>query len=93
MTYARMATLRTVKDARPVPIMNCPSHVSSLIYEAQFGASAWEQVVRVPREAWMDYLRWFRHVLKLPVQNDTTVLDIGPEDGLICLGVELWWAP
>ena len=38
-------------------------------YRAQFGAAAWEALDKIPRPMWMDYLRWYRKVLDIPVEN------------------------
>ncbi len=82
MTYARMPTLRTVKELIG-PDNDQAGVTFRSWYEAQHGAAGWDALVRVPREAWMDYLRWFRRVLCVPVRNGTRVVDIAPDDGLI----------
>lgn len=87
VTFARMETLRTVKE-----LIGPDNDQASLAFrswfEAQHGAAAWTALVRIPRGMWMDYLRWFRRVLQLPVRNDTRVLDIAPDGGVIRLEVE-----
>ena len=41
---------------------------------------------RIPRPMWMDYLRWYRQVLDLPVENGVEVTRIAPAaDGLLDL--------
>ena len=55
-------------------------------YEAQFGCEAWERLGKIPRPMWMDYLRWYRDVLDLPVENGIEVTRIEPAaDGLLRL--------
>ncbi len=76
-TYARMMTLRT------------PKHIASIDYgmasltfrawwEAQHGAAGWAAIDRIPRRDWMDYLRWYRRVLDLPVRNDARLTLVEP---------------
>lgn len=37
---------------------------------------------------WMDYLKWYREVLSIPVENDTHVTRVRPrEDGLLELEI------
>lgn len=67
-TYARMATLRTPKHLTSIDL-GVPSLTFRAWWEAQYGSDSWEQVDKIPRTAWMDYLRWFRSVLGLPVIN------------------------
>lgn len=85
-TFARMETLRTVKE-----LIGPDNDQASLAfrswYEARHGAAGWEKLVRIPRGVWMDYLRWFRRVTGVPVRNDTQVLDIRPEGELIRLTI------
>jgi FAD-dependent urate hydroxylase len=77
-TYARMRTLRTAKDAMG-PALGLPSLTPRAWFEAQHGAAAWEAMPRFPREAFMDYLAWYRRVLALPVENEIRVADIRPQ--------------
>lgn len=47
---------------------------------------AWEDLGFIPRVTWMEYLRWFRKVLDIPVENETELLDIrSRDDGLLDL--------
>jgi cation diffusion facilitator CzcD-associated flavoprotein CzcO len=79
-TYARMITLRTPKELTPIDF-GLPSLTFRAWYEAQYGASGWAALDKIPRGAWMDYLRWYRRVLDLPVRNDARVDRIEPIDG------------
>jgi cation diffusion facilitator CzcD-associated flavoprotein CzcO len=85
VTYARMVTLRTPKYLTG-PDLGVASLTFRAFWEAQYGASAWDDVVKIPREEWMRYLRWFRATLEIPVQNDTRLELIEPlERGLFRL--------
>ena len=82
LTYARMRTLRTPKHLTSIDL-NIPSLTFRAWYEAQFGADGWDALGKIPRAQWMDYLRWYRRVLDLPVRNEAKVTAIEPvEPGL-----------
>lgn len=86
-TYARMDTLRTPKHVTALD-----GGVPSLTFRAWYDASGlqptWAEIDRAPRTVWMNYLRWFRRVLTLPVQNETKLVGFTPAaNGL--LDVEL----
>ncbi|MEG8220905.1 NAD(P)/FAD-dependent oxidoreductase [Sphingomonas sp. HH69] len=81
-TYARMITLRTPKDLNPIDF-GIPALTYRAWWEAQHGAAGWDAVDKIARGDWMAYLRWYRHVLALPVRNDTKLALIEPlGDGL-----------
>ncbi|WNS46928.1 NAD(P)/FAD-dependent oxidoreductase [Paenibacillus sp. MMS20-IR301] len=87
-TYARMVTLRTPKHLTSIDL-GIPSLTFRSWWEAQHGAEAWEQVDKIPRGQWMDYLRWYREVLQLPVRNEVRLRMIEPgSDGIFRLHVE-----
>lgn len=69
---ARMRTLRSPKILLG-PAMGIGSLTFRAWYVAQFGGDAWEALDKIPRVMWMDYLRWYRDVLDLPVRNDVRV--------------------
>lgn len=77
VTYARMITLRTPKDLLSIDL-GIPSLTFRAFWEAQHGEEGWEQLGKIPREDWMAYLRFYREVLDLPVENGVKVLSIGP---------------
>ncbi|THF72713.1 flavin-containing monooxygenase [Cohnella fermenti] len=88
VTYARMMTLRTPKHLTAIE-MGIPSLTFRSWWEAQHGAESWERVDKIPRGDWMNYLRWYRGVLKLPVVNDAKLRLIEPlERGLHRLHVQ-----
>ncbi|WP_288457266.1 NAD(P)/FAD-dependent oxidoreductase [uncultured Sphingomonas sp.] len=76
-TYARMRTLRTPKHLTGID-MGIPSLTFRAWYEAQFGTDGWDALGKIPRPMWMDYLRWYRRVLDLPVRNEAKVVAIDP---------------
>lgn len=79
ITYARMVTLRTPKHLTSVDL-GIPSLTFRSWWEAQYGAEAWESLGKIPRGDWMDYLRWYRKVLNLPVVNEVELNLIEPLD-------------
>lgn len=85
ITYARMETLRTRKEAAG-PSLGIASLTFRAWFEAQFGAQAFLDMDLIPRAMWMEYLVWYRRVLALDVVNDAalTALAFKP-DGLITL--------
>lgn len=84
-TYARMVTLRTPKHLTSVDL-GIPSLTFRSYWEALHGAEGWAAVDKIPRGEWMDYLRWYRSVLGLPVRNDTRLELIEPGgDGIFRL--------
>ncbi|QCR38427.1 NAD(P)-binding domain-containing protein [Nissabacter sp. SGAir0207] len=81
-TFARMETLRSPKQLTG-PALGLPALTFRAWYRAQFGEAAWDQLDKIPKGQWMDYLRWYRRVLSLPVRNQTAVERIEPQaDGL-----------
>ncbi|MEP4378440.1 MAG: FAD/NAD(P)-binding protein [Alphaproteobacteria bacterium] len=79
VTFARMEMLRTPKQMTNLDI-GFPNLTFRAWYEAQFGCDAWNDMFRIPRVMWMDYLIWYRRILNVPVQNDSLVEDIVPVD-------------
>lgn len=81
-SYARMETLRTPKHVTALD-NGVPSLTLRAWYEASGLWPRWEDLDRAPRRVWMDYLRWFRRVLDLPVENGTTLEAFAPHDGAL----------
>lgn len=77
MSFARMDMLRTPKDLTG-PDLGVGSLTFRAWYEAQHGREGWDRLNRIPRPVWMGFLRWYRKVLDLPVQNDTEVIAVEP---------------
>lgn len=86
-TQARMRFLRSGK-AIPGPAFHVPLLTFQAWYQAQFGFEAWEQLYKIPTHQWMDYLNWFRKVLDLPVNNETTLLKIRPQGQFLELQID-----
>ena len=92
-TTARMETLRSPKQLAG-PALGIPSLTFRAWFEAQFGSAAWESLDKIPRLQWMDYLRWYRAVLALPVHNGHCVTDLQPQaDGRVELQIEVAGRP
>ncbi|WP_372382775.1 FAD-dependent urate hydroxylase HpyO [Xanthomonas sp. NCPPB 1068] len=78
VTYARMQTLRTPKHITSIDL-GVPSLTFRAWWEAQHGSAAWDALDKIPRGRWMDYLRWYRAVLRLPVRNATQLARVEPD--------------
>lgn len=72
ITYARMETLRTRKEAAG-PALGLPSLTFRAWFEAQHGRQAYDDMGLIPRTMWMEYLVWYRRVLALDVANDADI--------------------
>ncbi|SFH49103.1 hypothetical protein SAMN04488020_11734 [Palleronia marisminoris] len=78
LNYARMETLRSPKE------LTGPAYGHGLLtfqawFRAQFGAEAWDRLGKIPRPQWMTYLRWYRALLAIPVENGLSVDRVEPE--------------
>lgn len=82
VTYARMYTLRTPKQLPSIDL-GVPSLTFQAWWRAQHGAESWESLDKIPRVEWMNYLKWYRQVLTLPVKNDVKLDLIEPTEELI----------
>ncbi|QJC51707.1 NAD(P)/FAD-dependent oxidoreductase [Paenibacillus albicereus] len=92
-TYARMNTLRTPKHLPSIDL-GVPALTFRSWWEAQAGEEGWQAIDKIPRGDWMNYLRWYRRVLNLPVVNETRLTLVEPfEDGLHRLHLEGKGAP
>src|SRR5947209_569775 len=83
-TTARMETLRSPPELSG-PSFQFASLTFRAWFEAQFGASAWGKLYRIPRLQWMDYLRWYRRMIDIPVENGTELIDIGGDGEFVLL--------
>lgn len=77
ITYARMVTLRTPKQLPSIDL-GVPSLTFQSWWIAGHGQESWDKMEKIPREEWMNYLKWYREVLELPVQNEVKVELIEP---------------
>jgi cation diffusion facilitator CzcD-associated flavoprotein CzcO len=76
-TTARMPILRSPKHLTG-PDLGVPSLTFRAWYEAQHGSDGWEQLYKVKRLDWMDYLLWVRQVVDLPVENGVALQGVAP---------------
>ena len=60
------------------PDHKMPSPAFQAWYEAQFGKLSWKKLNKIPTELWVNYLKWFRTVLSLPVQNRMRLIAFEP---------------
>jgi cation diffusion facilitator CzcD-associated flavoprotein CzcO len=87
VTYARMPTLRSLKD-QTGPDLGIPSLTYQSWHEAQRGPADFEALRWVRTQDWNDYLLWFRGVTGLPVRNEADLVRIDPDhddEGTSCL--------
>lgn len=74
-TYARMHEIRSPKE-----VCGGEGGIASLSVRSWFiarhGRAAWDAIERVPRLDWMAWLRWYRSVVEVPIENGVTVTDI-----------------
>ena len=71
-TYARMQFLRSPKMLAG-PAEDLPALTFQSWYTSQYGEEGWAKLYKIPTQLWMDYLNWYRAVLKIPVQTHTRV--------------------
>ena len=86
LTYARMETLRSPKHLTG-PAYGHGALTFQAWYRAQFGMAAWEALDKIPRPMWMDYLRWYRHTLGVPVENGVRLEQVSGEGDLLRLDI------
>lgn len=84
LNYARMQTLRSPK------VLTGPAFGHGMLtfqawFRAQFGAEAWDKLDKIPRPQWMEYLRWYRRAMDVPVENGVSVDRVEPEGDLLRL--------
>ena len=77
---ARMHVLRTPK-ALVGPEYGIAALSFQAWYEARHGADAYRAFERIPRQAWVDYLTWYRDFLGIAVRYSTRLDRIEPTDG------------
>jgi cation diffusion facilitator CzcD-associated flavoprotein CzcO len=87
VTYARMETLRSPKHLTG-PAFGYGSLTFQAWFRAGFGAEQWEELDKIPRTMWMDYLRWYRKVLNIPVENGVALTRVEPCGELLQLTLE-----
>ncbi len=88
LTRARMNVLRTPKSLIG-PELGIQGLSFQSWYTARHGAEAYNAFDRIPREAWAQYLNWYRQFLKIPVRYSTNLLRIEPVDGAFRLHLSI----
>jgi FAD-dependent urate hydroxylase len=78
-TFARMEMLRSPKHLTG-PDLGVPSLTFRAWYTASFGISAWENLHKVWRLDWRDYLLWVRARVGLEVENGVALSQVEPLD-------------
>lgn len=77
---ARMNVLRTPKTLAG-PEFGIAAFGFQAWYEARHGEAAYAAFDRAPKQAWVDYLAWYRDFLGMPVRYGTRLQRIEPMDG------------
>lgn len=85
-TYARMETLRSPKQLTG-PAFGIGALTFQAWFRAQSGDGAWAELGKIPRPMWMQYLRWYRKALEIPIENGVRVDRVTPDGDLLRLGV------
>jgi cation diffusion facilitator CzcD-associated flavoprotein CzcO len=91
-TAARMNVLRTPKTL-PGPENGIAALSFQAWYEARHGAAAYRGFERIPRQAWIDYLAWYRDFLSLKVRYGTRLQRIEPTEGGFRLHLDIAGTP
>ena len=91
-TTARMHVLRTPKTLAG-PELGIAGLSFQAWYEARHGAAAYQAFERAPRQAWIDYLAWYRDFLGIPVRYGTGLKRIKPENGHFRLHLDIAGTP
>ena len=85
---ARMNVLRTPKTL-PGPELGIPALGFQAWYEARNSRAAYDAFARIPREAWAEYLAWYRRFLGIAVRYRTRLARIEPQrDGYFRLHLD-----
>ena len=92
LNAARMNVLRTAKTL-PGPENGIAALGFQAWYEARHGAAAYAAFERIPREAWAEYLAWYRRFLAIPVRYRTRLHRIEPADRHFRLHLDVDGAP
>ncbi|HXP02621.1 MAG TPA: NAD(P)/FAD-dependent oxidoreductase [Stellaceae bacterium] len=79
-TTARMNVLRTPKSLAG-PELGIAAFGFQAWYEARHGEAAYAAFERAPRQAWIDYLAWYRDFLGIAVRYGTRLQRIEPGEG------------
>jgi len=88
LNRARMNKLRTPKILVG-PEGGLPGLGFRAWYEARFGEASYQEIDRIPRDRWAEYLAWYREFLEIPVRYGTRLLRIEPQDTHLRLHLEV----
>ncbi|ABE36039.1 pyridine nucleotide-disulfide oxidoreductase family protein [Paraburkholderia xenovorans LB400] len=88
LNRARMNKLRTPKTLVG-PEAGLPGLSFQAWYEARFGAASYEEIDRIARTRWAEYLAWYRHFLDIPIRYGTRLTLIEPVDEHFRLHLEV----
>lgn len=77
ITTARMKTLRSPKYLAALDF-GIPSLTLQSWFEATYSEEAWEALDKPSKEDWMSYLKWFRRITGIKVQNNTKLEHVAP---------------
>ena len=75
-TWARMHALRSDKG-RHGPDVGFPSATFQNWYRQRHGDQAYEDMPRLPKDVWAEYVQWVRDAFDVPVENETELLSLG----------------
>ena len=91
-TGARMNVLRTPKTLTG-PELGIAALSFQAWYEARHGEAAYAAFERIPRQAWAEYLAWYRAFLCISVRYATRLCRLEPADGYFRLHLDIAGAP
>lgn len=78
-TPALMETLRSPKQVVG-PALASPSLTFQAWFKAQFGVKKWEQLDKIPRLQWGEYLQWFKAMTAPYILNQYQLIDMQLND-------------
>lgn len=87
LNAARMNVLRTPKTLAG-PELGIPALSFQAWYEVRHGRDAYAAFERIPRQAWAEYLAWYRRFLGIEVRYRTRLTRIEPAPGHFRLHLE-----
>jgi FAD-dependent urate hydroxylase len=87
LNAARMTVLRTPKTL-PGPELGIPALSFQAWWEVRHGSDSYAAMERIPRDAWAEYLAWYRRFLAIPVRYRTRLARIEPAAGHFRLHLE-----
>lgn len=76
-TIARMRHLRTPKQW-PEPELGFPELSFRAWYEDTHGPAAYDEIGRIPRLVWAEYVAWLEQALAVPVRHHTRLVSVEP---------------